>query len=230
MHFSLQNSQTSKETGVDISIFKSYSILFRHIVKHYHVFVAASMFNFQFFIWMISGTLIDCELCCYLPYSYRTLCPFSSAYWILIISEMTIWFFSATTSMYLQNVYINDKFLVSTLLYRYSTLKPGGRFYFKISFTLKLTNTVKASNIFRVEYKTKRWWNGLWHTPLIVMVTMWPRIIKLKKMLSLVLKYFVSLLINLSLLWILHCSERFVKTSYLLLDCLRVCRSVLTGF
>ena len=57
--------------------------------------------------------------------------------------------------MYLQNVYINDKFLVSTLLYRYSTLKPGGRFYFKISFTLKLTNSVKASNIFRVEYKTK---------------------------------------------------------------------------
>ena len=48
--FLKQNSQTSKEIGVDISIFLGYSIIYRHIVKHCYVFALVSLFNLQNYV------------------------------------------------------------------------------------------------------------------------------------------------------------------------------------
>ena len=59
--------------------------------------------------------------------------------------------------MRLQNTYINDKLLASTVSCSYSISKPVQEYQsvFQISFELRLATTLKASNIFHVECKTK---------------------------------------------------------------------------
>ena len=50
MPVSYQNSQTSKEIGLDISIFVGSSVLYWHIVKQSSIFVTASILNLRFFV------------------------------------------------------------------------------------------------------------------------------------------------------------------------------------
>ena len=60
-----KNSQTSKEIGVDISIFLGCSMLYRHVVKHCCVFVTSSIFNFQFSLYeCLPGLrlILDCAV------------------------------------------------------------------------------------------------------------------------------------------------------------------------
>ena len=78
---------------------------------------------------------------------------------------------------------------------------------------IEVKTTLKASNIFHIKCKTKRWWNGQKHTLTIVMVTMWLRISELKWKFYMVWKNFASLPINPSLKSILL---------YLILDHLRL--------
>ena len=58
MPVSCENSQISKDIEMPISVFISYSVLYRHIVKHPRFFAAASIFNFQLIVSVYSKTLI----------------------------------------------------------------------------------------------------------------------------------------------------------------------------
>ena len=53
-----QHSQTSKKIGLGISLFINSSVLYWHIVKQSFIFIAASIFNLQFFVWVFFKTLM----------------------------------------------------------------------------------------------------------------------------------------------------------------------------
>ena len=53
-----QNSQTSKEIEVDISVFLGYSVSYCRIVKHSCDFVAVSFFSFQYFVTLIVNYVV----------------------------------------------------------------------------------------------------------------------------------------------------------------------------
>ena len=89
MLVSQQNSQTSKEIRVDISICSGSSVLYWEIVKQLSVFLTALIFNFRL--------LDECII--------RT--------WLLIVSFSSIQLWLATR--YLQDTYINGKLLASAL-------------------------------------------------------------------------------------------------------------------
>ena len=59
--FLQQNSQTCKQIEVDISIFLCYSVLYRHVVKHCFVFVAASIFNPWFYVRLFLGLWLNVD-------------------------------------------------------------------------------------------------------------------------------------------------------------------------
>ena len=66
--------------------------------------------------------------------------------------------FPSTPLIHLQNNCVKNKFLPSTLLYEHIISKPVQYYHslFQISFKLKLTTALKASNILHAESKTKR--------------------------------------------------------------------------
>ena len=101
-----------------------------------------------------------------------------------MIPEMNTWNFPPTWPIHLQNIYINDKFLASTLLFytgiTYQNLGKSDRVCFKLALHWSQQLHQKQATFFHVEFKIRRWRNGPMHTPIIVMVTRLLWISKLK--------------------------------------------------
>ena len=91
-----QNSQTSKEIRVDISIFVGPSI-------------QSSFFG-------ILCKCLDRNLCCFCPSSYDTRCLVNWIYQDFKISPNH--FFPPRQPMHLQDTYVNKKLLASAVLYK----------------------------------------------------------------------------------------------------------------
>ena len=110
MPVSYQNSQTSKEIGLDISIFVGSSVLYWHIVKQSSIFVTASILNLRFFVWVFSK-IVD-----YVAFLHAVM-----VYYVQLVgyinNELLCFkkcqheFFSSTSPSQPQDTYINDKLL-----------------------------------------------------------------------------------------------------------------------
>lgn len=99
MPFSRQNTQASKEIGIDFSILLGSSVLYWHIGRKLSVFVTTSILNLRFFVWVLFKTwIVDCAVFLYAVMAdYIYLAEYIKN-GLSLLPEMLTWFFSSNTT------------------------------------------------------------------------------------------------------------------------------------